>query len=130
MFKISPVRDASLAKEYAALCGIVYTEGAFVYAATDVESGALLAVSEFEILGESGYIYAMRPAAGIDDFELMFILGRQTMNFIDLCGSHKCRASANGTDNSLLRAIGFKEADGEFFADMEGFFDGSKCGGH
>ena len=130
MFKISPVADPELAKELSSACGISYTEGAFLYAATDMESGKLLAVSEFEILGEYGYIYAMRPAPEIDDFELMFILGRQTMNFIDLCGSHKCRAAADGTDNSLLRAIGFKESDDGFFADMTGFFDGSKCAGH
>ena len=130
MFKISPVSDAALAKELATSCGIEHFEGAFLYAATDMESGALLAVSEFEILGEYGHIYAIRAVPGLDDFELMFILGRQTMNFIDLCGSHKCRASSDGTDNSLLRAIGFKESEDGFFADMSGFFDGSKCGGH
>ena len=130
MFKISPVGDPDLAKEFASACGIDYIDGAFLYAATDMESGKLLAVSEFEIFGEYGHIYAMRSVPEIDDFELMFILGRQTMNFIDLCGSHKCRASADGTDNSLLRAIGFKETEEGFFADMTGFFDGSKCAGH
>ena len=130
MFKISPVTEPTIAKNYADICGIEYREGAFLYAATDCDSGELLAVSHFEILGEHGYIYAIKSVPGLDDFELTFILGRQTMNFIDLCGSHKCRASLTGSDNSLLRAIGFHEADGEFSVDMTGFFDGSHCGGH
>ena len=130
MFKISPVTEPSLAREYAEICGAEYRDEAFLYAATDCESGELLAVSHFEILGEYGYIYSIKTVPGLDDFELTFILGRQTMNFIDLCGSHKCRASATGSDNSLLRAIGFSEADGEFYVDMTGFFDGSHCGGH
>ena len=130
MFKISPVGDPATAKEYLDLCGVEYVEGAFVYAATDMESGALLAVSQFEILGEFGYIYAIRQVPELDDFELAFILGRQTMNFIDLCGAHKCKASVAGTDNSLLKVIGFTLNDDEFFADMTGFFDGSRCGGH
>ena len=130
MFKISPVQDAAAAKEYSSLCGVEYRDDAFLYAATDAESGALLAVSQFEILGEYGYIYSMRSIPVIDDFELMFILGRQTMNFIDLCGAHKCKADADGTDNSLLRAIGFSDKAGEFTVDMTGFFDGSHCSGH
>jgi hypothetical protein len=59
----------------------------------------------------------------------MFILGRATMNFIDICGSHKCRASLSAGDERLLKSIGFKEVAGEYFSDMTGMFDGN-CKGH
>ena len=84
--------------------------------------------SQFEV-GEAGYIYDLLPAVGSDDFEAMFILGRQTMNFIDLCGNHICKARKDAGDARLLRAIGFKGEGDELSCDMTGMFDGH-CSGH
>ena len=54
-----------------------------------------------------------------------------TYPFIDLCGAHSVKASAETTDETLLRAIGFKKQDGgEYFCDMDGMFDGKHCSGH
>ena len=132
MFKITPVQDPSVAREYAALCNIEIREGAFIYAMTDVETGNLMGMSQFEIMGEYGYIYNLSEAPGLNDFEAMFILGRQTMNFIDLCGAHLCRADKHASRAELLKAIGFKESADTYLAcDMSGMFDGSHCsGGH
>ena len=81
--------------------------------------------SQFDISGESGYIKTLKPKIGYSDFEAMFILGRATMNFIDLCGNHTCRAASNASDERLLKAIGFRLTDdGEYFADMTHMFDG------
>ena len=130
MFKISPVQDAAVAKEYSRLCGVEYRDDAFLYAATDAESGALLAVSQFEILGEYGYIYSMRSIPVIDDFELMFILGRQTMNFMNSCGAEIIRAGLDSAEHSLLKAIGFNKKEEFFECNTNGMFDGSHCSGH
>ena len=59
----------------------------------------------------------------------MFILGRQTMNFIDMCGAHICHIREGGCDSRLLRAIGFKQVGEDYTVDMTGMFDG-KCGNH
>ena len=129
MFKISPVQDADLSKKYIQDIGGKYIDGAFVYAMTDIETNELLGASQFEITDTYGYIYTLKHANNIDDFEAMFILGRQTMNFIDLCGSHTCRTTIDAGDERLLKAIGFKESENKFLlADMTGMFDG-KCDG-
>jgi hypothetical protein len=97
----------------------------------DVETGDLMGMSQFEVGANGGYISDIVPRIGYDDFEAMFILGRQTMNFIDLCGTHTVTASAEATDERLLRAIGFKKQEnGEYFCDMDGMFDGKHCSGH
>lgn len=130
MFKITPVQSPALAEEYAKICNISIAPGSFIYAMTDIDSGELMAISQFEILSDCGYIYNIASAPGLDDFEAMFILSRQTMNFIDLCGAHICKISPDAADEKLIRAIGFRESDGKLVCDMTGMFDGSHCSGH
>jgi len=129
MFKISSLQNKDLLDGYAALCGTKARHDAFVYVMTDCESGELMAIAQFEILAEKGYIFDLRPVIGLDDFEAMFILGRQTMNFIDTCGAHTCLAAKNAADEYLLKKIGFKPVGDEYFCDMTGMFDGH-CSGH
>ncbi len=130
MFKISPINDKSIQQKYAVMCGAEYRDDYFGYAMVDAESGELMAIAQFEIDGEYGYIADLKPKTNYSDFEAMFILGRATMNFIDLCGAHICRAQENTADERLLHAIGFrKNGSGEYECDMHGMFDGH-CGGH
>ncbi len=75
------------------------------------------------------YIYDVKEAPNHDDFEAMFILGRQTMNFIDTCGAHTCYADKCAGIERLLKAIGFKENGDKLYCDMTGMFDGH-CSGH
>ena len=129
MFKISPVQDERTKKSMCAACGIQPRNGAFLYGMIDQGSGELLGVSQFEILRGYGYIYELAEAPNKSDFEAMFILARATMNFIDLCGAHFCRAARSAAPERLLKAVGFREdtAD-EYAVDMTGMFDG-KCSG-
>lgn len=130
MFRISPINDTNLQKEYASLCGTEIKDGYFGYAMIDVDTGELMGFSQFEIDSDGGNISDLRPRLGLDDFEAMFILGRATMNFIDMCGTHTCRADINSADERLLKSIGFKLTDNdEWYADMTGMFDGH-CDGH
>lgn len=129
MFKISAIQDFDEQRNIAALCGTEARDGFFAYVMRDCDSGDVMGFSQFEISDE-GYISDLRSAVGRSDFEAMFILGRATMNFIDGCGAHKCRASKDASDDaSLIRAIGFKFEGGEYVADMKGMFDGSHCSG-
>jgi len=129
MFKISPIEDKSVQKEYVEACGGTYREEFFAYSMIDNDTGELMGISQFEINGDFGYISDIRAKAGLDDFEAMFILGRATMNFIDMCGVHTCRAAKNAGDERLIKSIGFKLDGDEYFSDMTGMFDGH-CKGH
>ncbi len=128
MFKITPIQEKTRQKEICEICGAEYHPDAFAYQMYDIESGEIMGMSQFEI-GEYGYIYDIKEAPARDDFEAMFILARQTMNFIDLCGAHRCKAAKDSAPERLLLAIGFKEKDDEYFCDMSGMFDGN-CGEH
>ena len=131
MFKISPIQSVDEQIACANDCNTSYKEGAFAYSMRDSESGKLMGFSQFEINEGGGLLLDLRPAIGYDDYEAMFILGRATMNFIDLCGTHTLSATADSADISLLRAIGLRPTDhGAYFCDMTGFFDGSHCSGH
>lgn len=130
MFKITPVQSINDAKIYANACSASVKEGCFIYAMTDCESGEIMGFSQFEILDGYGYIYDIKEAVGKNDFEAMFILGRQTMNFIDQCGITICRADINAAEESLLKSIGFKKSESFFECSTEGMFDGSHCAGH
>jgi hypothetical protein len=95
------------------------------------ESGELMGFSQFEIKEGVGYIRDLRTKIGYSDFEAMFILGRATMNFIDMCEVHTCHAEKNAGEEILLKSIGFKFSEelGLYTCDMTGMFDG-KCSGH
>ena len=129
MFKITPINDKQIQKQFAEACGAKYNEDFFAYAMTDAESGEIMGFSQFEIDGDFGYISSLRPKIGYEDFEAMFILGRATMNFIDTCGAHACRASLDAAEERLIKAIGFKLCEEEYICDMTGMFDGH-CDGH
>lgn len=128
MFKITPVQDKERQKEICNECNAEYREDAFAYVMFDIDSGDIMGMSQFEI-GKVGYIFDLKESGEMSDFEAMFILARQTMNFIDLCGAHICRAASDAADERLLRAVGFKDVDGIFTCDMTGMFDGH-CSGH
>ena len=128
MFKITPIQDKAQQKDVCEIVGTIFRPETFAYQMFDIESGEIMGMAQFEI-GEAGYIYDLKEVPGRNDFEAMFILGRATMNFIDLCGVHSCRADEATASERLLKAIGFKETDGEYFCDMTGMFDG-KCTGH
>ncbi len=128
MFKITPIQEKTRQNEICRIFGVEFRPDAFAYIMFDLETNEPMGMSQFEI-GEVGYIYDIKEAPSREDFEAMFILARQTMNFIDLCGAHNCRAAKNSAPERLLLAIGFKESNGEYFCDMTGMFDGN-CGGH
>lgn len=128
MFKITPIQDKEKQREICLICEAEYREDALAYQMYDVDSKEILGMSQFEV-GKEGYIYDVREPRGKNDFEAMFILTRQTMNFIDLCGAHICLASPDAGDRRLLRTAGFVEKEGRLVCNMTGMFAGH-CGGH
>ncbi len=130
MFRITPINDKNFQRECAEACKSEYIHDFFAYSMIDNETGELMGFSQFEINENGGFISDIREPEGKSDYEAMFILGRATMNFIDMCGSHKCYAKKDAGDEKLLHAIGFKSAVNDLlFCDMTGMFDGN-CSGH
>lgn len=130
MFKITPINDKSLHKACAEAVGAEYLDGYFAYTMNDFETGELMGFSQFEINAGGGYIADIKEAPSHSDFEAMFILGRQTMNFINKCGAEIIRAKFSSENERLLLAIGFKKNEmGEYICNTNGMFDGH-CDGH
>ncbi len=126
MFKIQPIQNKTEQENAAVRCGVPYLPDAMAYAA-EID-GAFSGICQFSIRGEHGMIHHLVPLPGVDDYEVMFIMGRATMNFIDLCGIHTCLCDKNAGDPKLLRAIGFTDNGGELlFADMTDMFNGKHC---
>ena len=127
MFKIEPIQDKTRQKEICEACGAVFRESFFAYIMYDCDTLDLMGMSQFEI-GSEGFIADLREVVGRNDSEAMFILGRQTMNFIESCGAEICYAAKDAGDPTLLSSIGFKETVGDkLFCNMIGMFDGN-CG--
>jgi len=121
MLIIKPVQKADQ-ENVCRACGTEFRDTEMVYAARDDDK--LLGVCKFFMDGDTGYITELKCVDGVDDFEALFIMGRQTLNFIDLCGVHK--AVFLGEESRITKAVGFKMTDGRLFMDLDGFFE-SPC---
>ncbi|MBO5845363.1 MAG: hypothetical protein J6Q77_01835, partial [Clostridia bacterium] len=98
-----------------------YNPDALAYSAT--VDDRLAGISQFKVTAEGGLIYDLAPALDFDNFEAMFVMGRGTLNFIDLCGVHRAYFVGEVKDELLLKAVGFKKNDeGKFEINLEGFF--------
>jgi len=123
MLEIKPIETKEKQAEICRACGVNFNKDALAYSAC--EGDAVLGVCQFFMDGEYGYIYDLKNAVGVDDFEALFLMGRAALNFIDLCGVHK--AIYCGEESAASKAVGFKKKDGRLFMDFEGFFT-NPCG--
>ena len=86
---------------------------------------APVGIAQFEIKGAYCLINDFASVPEKYDFEAMFIMGRQTLNFCDMCGAHDAYLDDNERADLRLRtAIGFKKLeDGRWYMDLRGFFE-------
>ena len=121
MLKVLPVQSKTTQEEICRKCGVEYNPDALAYSAT--VDDRLAGISQFKVTAEGGLIYDLAPALDFDNFEAMFVMGRGTLNFIDLCGVHRAYFVGEVKDELLLKAVGFKKNDeGKFEINLEGFF--------
>ena len=126
MLIIKPIQTKEQQATACRACGIEFHPNSLAYAAyvDDVFTG----ISQFTLNDEYGLLENLVCAEGIDDFEALFIMGRQTMNFIDLCNVHVAEILPTAATERLIIALGFKKQDdGHFRIDMTGFFEGGSC---
>ena len=124
MLKVLPIQTKAEQKEICKACGVTFNPDLLAYSATVDDE--LRGVSQFKLTAEGGLVFDIAPAIDTYDFEALFVLGRGTLNFIDLCGVHYAIYRGEIKDEQherLLKAIGFKKTDsGSFEVDLNGFF--------
>ncbi len=127
MLIVEPVQEKSEQEKYCAECGVEYEPDALCYGAW--VDNALVGICQFRLMAGGAHIIDLCPAKGTDDIDALFIMGRQTMNFIDLHGVHECYfddTAVKELSRDFAEKLGFSARDGSFYVDLKGFFD-SPC---
>ena len=124
MLKVLPIQSKAEQEKICMACGVKFDPDLLAYSAT--VNDILAGVCQFKLTDKGGMLYDLAPVQGTFDFEALFVLGRGTLNFIDLCGVHYAFFLGNIPDEQterLVKAVGFKKQDsGEYFVNLEGFF--------
>lgn len=124
MLKVLPIQTKAEQESICKKCNIKFNPDLLAYVAT--VDGELRGASQFKLSSEGGLVFDISPADGTNDFESLFVLGRATLNFIDLCGIHYAIYKGeieNEEKERLLRAIGFKKNSLDVYdVDLTGFF--------
>ena len=130
MLEVYPIQSKDEQKELCEKAGIIYDVNKLAY--KGIVSGELVGVAQFGIKGKKGYIYDLENVKGTDNSEVLFVMGRAALNFIDLCGITDCYFEARDRGREALVArIGFKkDDDGKWYMNTDGFFtEPCKCEG-
>lgn len=121
MLKVLPIQSKAEQEEICNKCGVTFNPDLLAYVAT--VDDRLAGVCQFKVTGEGGILYDLAPTTDFYNFEAMFVMGRGTLNFIDLCGVHRAFFDGTETPDSLLTAVGFRKNEaGRWDINLEGFF--------
>lgn len=122
MITVTPIQDKELQAALCKECGIPYREDLLAYRALG-EKGNFAGICQFKTDTDGGHIYHLvTPIAGDPD-DALFVMGRATLNFIDLCGFKTAFFDGEGLSDALLRRIGFTpDEKGRYSVSLEGFF--------
>ncbi len=129
MLEVLPIQTKIEQEAICARCGVEYDADCMAYQA--IIDGALTGICQFTMNDTGGYIrnLALVKDAQLserDRVESLFVMGRGTLNFIDLCGVHKAYfedETFTADNEGLVCSIGFeKQPDGRWFMDLTDFF--------
>ena len=122
MIKVTPIQDKNEQARLCALCSIPYSPDLLAYYALD-DADRFAGICQFKTDGEGGHIYHLAAPVGFDSIDPLFVMGRATLNFIDLCGFKRAFFDGEFADDALLRRIGFTpDENGRYSVDLDGFF--------
>ena len=124
MLKVLPIQLKSEQEDICRKCGVEFKPDLLAYSAE--MDGVLAGVCQFKLSAEGGVICDFASAKDYtgDLFEPLFVMGRGTLNFIDLCGVHNAFFDADFSDEGMIRAIGFtKNEKDRYEVNLVGFFD-------
>ena len=123
MLEIKPVQEKKEQQRLALHCGVSYRPDDFMYVAYVDE--VLVGISQFGYEGTAAWVHEIVCAPDTNDLDALFIMGRQTVNFINLMGTSQAYAAPSGAEQiALFSRIGFRaQPDGAYRMDLDGFFD-------
>ena len=127
MLEVLPIQTKLEQEAICARCGVVYKVDCMAYQA--LVDGNLNAVCQFTMDAEGGHIHDLAMVKDVrfsdrDRIESLFVMGRATLNFIDLCGVHVAYFEDENFDGEgMIKSIGFARLeDGRWFVDLTDFF--------
>ena len=121
MLEVLPIQEKQEQEALCARCKIPFRVETLAYKA--LVDGELRGICQFTMDANGGRIIDFAPAPDLYEFEPMFVMGRATLNFIDLCGVHRAFFDADYENDPLIRAIGFScNSDGRYEMDLTDFF--------
>lgn len=121
MIKVLPIQSKLTQEELCVRCGVEYNADLLAYSVQ--ANDKLAGICQFKLTDKGGIIYDLAAATDRYDAEALFVMGRGTLNFIDLCGVHKAIYRGKVNDEALLERIGFrKNSEGVFEVELDGFF--------
>jgi hypothetical protein len=124
MLKVLPIQSKISQEDICLRCDVKYNPDLLAYSATVDDE--LVGVCQFKLTDKGGIIYDLAPVKNTFDFEALFVLGRGTLNFIDLCGVHYAIYRGEIKDEQterLIKAVGFKlTEESSYEVNLEGFF--------
>lgn len=121
MLEVLPIQEKETQEVLCARCGIEFKPELLAYQA--LVDGELRGVCQFTMDACGGRIVDFAPVTDGYEFEPMFVMGRATLNFIDLCGVHRAFFDADCNNETLIKAIGFsRNPDGRYEIDLTDFF--------
>ena len=130
MLEVYPIQDKTEQKQLCDKAGITYDADKLAY--KGIVGGELIGVAQFGIKGKCGYIYDLENIKGMDNEEVLFVMGRAALNFMDLCGitDNYFEARSQGRE-ALVSRIGFKkDTSDKWYMNTQGFFtEPCKCEG-
>ena len=129
MLEVLPIQSKIEQEAICARCSLPYNPDWMAYHA--LTDGILTGACQFSMSAEGGFIHSIglvtKTAAELSEQarrEALFVMGRASLNFIDLCGVHTAFFKDESfTDEGMIRWIGFKKNDdGIWEMDLTDFF--------
>ena len=134
MLEVLPIQTKLEQEAASARCGVPFDADCMAYHA--LVDGDLTGICQFRMDEAGGHLCALAVVkdsalSDRDRAESLFVLGRATLNFIDLCGMHIAYFEDKSfTEEGMIRSIGFSQDEsGRWMMDLDGFFtEPCKCG--
>ncbi len=121
MLRARAVRDIEEQKRCCDACNMIHNGDLLYFAIFENETDCLGACS-FRFGPEGAKIIDLKPKKDADyDDEAMYILGKATLNFVDLTGVKSAVFLAN--DLRMARLLEFYEKDGVMQVNLENYFN-------
>ena len=122
MLEVLPIQSKQEQEALCARCNIPFRSEMMAYQA--LVDGELCGICQFTLGSEGGKIVDFASIPNGYEFEPMFVMGRATLNFIDLCGVHRAYFDAECDNEDLILAIGFsKNTEERYEIDLTNFFE-------